>query len=326
MATWNDLPNEIRDMILRFVYFTSMMEFDELEVPEYQHLVGNSYQLRPPKSLSTFAYTIRTCRYFHYAMTNTIKWVIHDSEERMSTGTVLKHHQHWKLIQMSNTKPSEGMRHVYGSKLPLRILDLEELVQLIGFFWNNPIVLEELELTQFLSKVHIRNCFNDIYKLFENWAQRGPRPLHIPHVTFPIQFSPDSENLSALSFVSGSTYRNENGLIVCTIHQVLNTMGKDWSEPIDTASLASLEWDDGDYLKERIPLLDDIMYSPPDTWWLLVQDVNRVHTFYPRWYIWNSSTAKASYTLQSLTYFENLFVRKLETEPKSGKGLLPQLR
>src|SRR5271170_7193285 len=124
MATWNDLPDELRDMILRIFCYTLIMEYHTLEIPEYQHLVGKFYQLRPPKALSSFAYAIRTCRYFHYAMTNTIKWM-QDSDERVSAGTVLKCSQHWKLTQISNTAPSQGMRRVYGAKVPLGITDLE---------------------------------------------------------------------------------------------------------------------------------------------------------------------------------------------------------
>src|SRR5271155_4591338 len=98
MATWNDLPNEIRHHILRFACVRIIAEYEELEsaprpspwIYKYTELTPLS-AIRPPTVLSLFAHLSRTCRYFHIAITNTIKF------EHQSTATILKRLQHQKL-------------------------------------------------------------------------------------------------------------------------------------------------------------------------------------------------------------------------------------
>ena len=45
---------------------------------------------------------------------------------------------------------------------------IQWLVQSIGLFWNNPLILEGFDFAR-ISKINLFECFPIIYTLFENW-------------------------------------------------------------------------------------------------------------------------------------------------------------
>lgn len=303
MAKWCDLPNELRDMILAYLTASIILEYWNLETVECP---DDSCSLHPPSVLLHYAWIHRTCRYFHYAIMYTIKWTFQGNGlnlgfEPMSTREILILFQAGKIKAISNTAPSLFMRPSFGHKVPLNCQDFRHVFQLVGSFWNNPLVLENLSLAEnlsiakFISDIQVSECFPLVYKLFEKWGEYHATGAN-RHITFPIQFSPD-QNLSVLSFVSGSSYKNDNGWIVFTIDRVLNTRDKDWSIDVDTTRLNPLSPSKGTH---GVPLLEDLLMAPPNTWWLLVQEINRIHSLFPRWYIWDSRERKRYYTCSSL--------------------------
>jgi hypothetical protein len=134
MATWNDLPLEIRDHIVYFFCLDIITEYDapptDIFNSEYYNLDNgkktSSVKLAPPECLSDFDAAVRTSRYFHHAINYNIMF---DGNSAAST---------LKLMQ------ADKFDSIYDTPEHNRLFEqkhLDALVGVIGFYWNNPICL-----------------------------------------------------------------------------------------------------------------------------------------------------------------------------------------
>ena len=266
MATWNDLPSEIRELVLRFVCINIVAEYTSLQVDPWSaalrfHRPVIFAQVRTPAVLSYFAWVLQTCRYFHDTITEGIKF------DGRSTATILMQLQHSKL-----RRAPLMIEDLCYDDDTINLRGLSELAHSIGLFWNNPVVLEELELAKLLSEIQILDCFPIIYRLLENWAQGHHQPTGFDSNFLMVQprSSPD-KTLSFLGFVIGSSNRYDEGWQVCSIEAMFDT--KEWNRTrIDHETLPLLREDDLSSFQRDARLVRDIVVAAPNTWWLLVHD------------------------------------------------------
>ena len=340
MAAWNDLPNELHELILRFVCISIISEYTSIDLEEYQHQLFNPSSLFTPKILSHFTRTIRTCRYFHTAITDIIKF------EEDSTATILMKLQFQHVDNSPLVKPLPWIRRTFNA--PDRPLDrkgLEVIGRLVGPFWNNSLVLKHLPLTRFLPQIDVDDCFPILFKLFENWARgykdQGRLPLitfsiygmrsahldpseHPPYegdrLVFPIQLHTGKREY--VGFVIGSTNRyDEHEWQVSSIEAVLaadnwNVGGRRNPEVLPVLCKEDIRRSSG-----KIAVFRDIILSPPNTWRLLFHDsVENQHYPYPMWYVWDSIDTKRFYTAFSLNQPHSLDVGKQVSISKDRYG------
>jgi len=298
MATWHDLPNEIRELVLKFFCISVISEYTSLRRDSQAAGQRSAHglklsEIRPPIIvLSEFTWALRVCRYFHDAMTNRIKF------EQQSTPTILMKHQAERFrgarVIMQGTSYNHG---------PFFLQDLVEVVLLIGYFWNNPLVIEELALSDLLSMVHIRSCFPILHKLLENWAQghREPIKFSSDRLLIPLPCTTNSTNLLVLGIVIGSTSRFDKNWQVCSIETVFTTKESDSFSWIEGNLTPVSRKEDLAAFNRNITVLKDIILAPPNTWWLLVH--HRVYRgrypSYDAWYIWDSKETKRLFSAQA---------------------------
>ena len=307
MTTWNELPNEICDLILRYVCAGIISDY---MLPALDSFFNPSCLLHrapsdphPPRVLSQFTRVIRVCRYFYNSIMNTIKF------EGKSTAMRLMGLQYRRLR-------TALLIHNHASPIDSRALKV--LVRSIGLFWNNPLVLDRIPLTDLLSQIQTPD-FPIIYRLFENWARhrRDPPNDQSNRIIFRFQNS----SVSYLAFVIGSSNRYNDRWQICSIAAVLNTRNSDrWTSIPDLDSLPLLYKDKINAFHEIVSLLRDIVQAPPDTWWLLV---DRCAAAFPRWYIWDSTITKQFYPAPSVSqsYQLNVGPSRADGEGRS-QGLL----
>jgi hypothetical protein len=154
MATWNDIPNEIRDHILRFTCVRIIAEYEELESgpgpsPWFYTKPTPFSAIRPPTVLSLFAHLSRTCRYFHIAIT-TIKF------EHQSTATILTRLQRQKFDAVDFTTVTYDEDNDGQQRFDR--YSFQWLIWSIGPFWNNTLILEDLTFAK-ISQVDMFQCF-----------------------------------------------------------------------------------------------------------------------------------------------------------------------
>src|SRR6202035_3028211 len=77
MATWHDLPNEIRNKILAHFSTDLVDDFGAVLSERRSRIISTAPvpldQAHAPGYLTSFASAMRTCRYFHAALTAVIK-------------------------------------------------------------------------------------------------------------------------------------------------------------------------------------------------------------------------------------------------------------
>jgi len=327
--SWNDLPHELRIHILTFLSKNVISEYSSRYAqPRWIGYEDLDISKHYPDVLSHFASTIQTCRAFHHSIANEIKF------DGQSTASILLHLQKDKVKRALPCEDPDdfedddyGFRH---NEYCRRELDL--IVYLIGPFWNNKLVLEDLSFRDIWLEFmfHERECFPRLYKLFENWGRsRTERPqsnrilFNTLDIDLDLEVSDskgsdlevsgledsdleDSDDPpSILGFVIGTQNGYNSGWQICSIAAVLDTRH---AKTTDLEALPSLRPEDR-YTFSFDTFLRDLVLAPPNTWWLLmdVPGVNDVEAF-PTYYIWDSKYSQRVYSTFSRRQFESLAI------------------
>lgn len=287
--SWDKLPVELRDQILTHCCISIISEYTSFDLKlrsePFSH-AGNH-----PQVLSQFANLIGMCRSFHHIITNAVIF-----DKQTMPEILMK-------LQYDKVRTVNSMAR-YGATSS----NLKTLIRFTGPFWNNPLVLKDLSLAQWVFPIYIPYYLDILYKLFENWARNDPKPAinHCDRVIFSIQSTP-GQNITHLGFLIGSYNRHVDGWQVCSIVGALDmTSWEPWgsSEVIEPELLPVLSQQDVAGFQREIPLLKGIVSAPPDTWWLLINQRDRygmgTPVGFPRWYIWDSERTGRYYTSPSV--------------------------
>src|SRR6266496_608771 len=144
MATWNDLPPEIRDIILNFFCLGIVHEYTELGKDPWR---GCGFYWAPrgpkcPRSLSNLLSALGTCRHFRFVVQHIIRL------DNLSTIEKLQLLQYQRVGELVDGMP------VYG-RHPSIVGMFKELA---GRFWMNPYVIDDLCLVeQLLDKIPVES-------------------------------------------------------------------------------------------------------------------------------------------------------------------------
>jgi hypothetical protein len=326
IMSWSDLPHELHIHILTFLCKNVISEYSSRYAnPRWAGYRDNDILKHYPDVLSHFASTIQTCRAFHHAIANEIKF------DGQTTASILLHLQKDKVKEALPCEDpddfdwgDDGFRR---NEYCRRELDL--LIYLIGPFWNNQLILEDLSFQDVLSEFmfHETECFPRIYKLFENWGRsrmESPQSNRILFNTLRLDSDSnsedsDSEDLvsknsvskdsddppSILGFVIGTHNGYNSGWQICSIAAVLDTRH---AKTTDLEALPILCLGHR-YTSIFDSFLRDLVLAPPNTWWLLMDypGANDIEHF-ASYYIWDSKYSRRVYSTLSHRRFESLVI------------------
>ena len=131
MATWHDLPDQIRLHILRLFSFEIFVDYVRSRhwetVPEDKHRVFTWPE--SPASLKSFSSAVRTCRLFRDALTR----ILSMRPDGISPYDLLREQQVSKLT-------------VYSHDAAPNTIYIRDLYQTAGMFWKNSFVLKDSTL------------------------------------------------------------------------------------------------------------------------------------------------------------------------------------
>jgi hypothetical protein len=176
MATWNDLPFEIRDRIVYFFCLDIITEYDSAPTdifnPEYYKLDEgkqiSSVKLAPPECLSHFGAAVRTSRYFYLSMTNRIMF------DDRSAALALKRMQADKFDELYDNTIDYDFQHKH----------LDALAAVIGFYWNNPYCLEKSHIFTFFLLHFVRSdCVPSYLPVLRRWLSNQATSAAFPNKT-----------------------------------------------------------------------------------------------------------------------------------------------
>ena len=162
MGTWNDLPPEIRDIILNFFCYSIVHEFVELGKDPWRgcDLYWVPRGPKSPASFTNLLSALRTCRYFQF--------VIQDIIKIDNTSTIEK----LELLQYKRVHDLAIRIPVHG--LPTSIV--ARFKELAGKFWVNPHVMSSLNLMEELLEALPVESRTLIIPHLRTWLFRHARP------------------------------------------------------------------------------------------------------------------------------------------------------
>jgi hypothetical protein len=263
MASWPDLPNEIRELILRFFMLFFLQDlpevyngFDKLEY------IGDTNTLKwpnAPQSLTSFASVVRTCKSFHT--------IIMDMKLNGKLVVERLHLMQWDRIVASE----DYFRHrLFGLEV---VAELEEIFAVAGCFWRN---------RKFMSVEKI----GFFWGFFAAWLSRRSQLMLVPHCEEwlrcrKVDYSPWSNRTLTLSLTAknnclcpfcihdddhedGGADGDVNGRIILKAGKFAIT-GEDFLFGT-IAGVVNKEPIKG---VEQVRAIEDIRNSKPDEWWFL---------------------------------------------------------
>ena len=178
MATWNDLPNEIRHQILTFYCVDIVNTYEYPPFSKVPHVVKTprfcNNWANPPKILKSFASAVRTCRSFYDT-------IIH-------------------VVKVDGVSPFDKLQSVQKRNIEVllqwpQLWEIEIYTRLVGIFWRNPLVLSDAELMA-------RIILNLPY---ESW------PLLLPHLGDWVSANSCAGRICEISFLRLDCVANRGG-------------------------------------------------------------------------------------------------------------------
>jgi hypothetical protein len=249
MASWHDLPNEIRDEILRLFCLDLCYDFRRvistllpyLRRPESR----NDQFIWPsngPSYLTSFASAIQTCHYFRNAIQNEIK------VDGKSPGEALQD------LQFDSIRKSLDFSRIRA--LAWGNVELEHVYAFAGCFWRNA-KLAKSSYQRLLGKFLLHSLSPEsrlsVIPHLEGWVLENATSSCVSNknVTLELERDDHFENDGGIVLVRGNLAVLEVDFVILSIDRVVIEQTIEGAEPV----------------------VDDIRNSTPGSWWLFHSSV-----------------------------------------------------
>src|SRR5437762_10450559 len=167
MATWWDMPTELRDMVVYWFCMMIVNEFANLDNDDpiqFPHRIPGD-NIKTPTCLSSFSSVLKTSRYFRETLTKTVKI------NKLPAVEILQSMQYQKVQQLVGEMHVRNVIQDHGPP------HLDIFRKKAGPFWANPKVLNEV---QTLPAILFFASDDDVLSLLprlQPWLLRHGRPV-----------------------------------------------------------------------------------------------------------------------------------------------------
>jgi hypothetical protein len=185
MAGWEDLPLELKDMIIQ-IFGTEIIEtFSAVRLWDGEKYALGEY----PSVLLDYCHAIRTCRYIHHALSERLRFDGESCKKRLQRLRRLQHGHHKHELSVG----------------PRVVKNESPFYSLIGGYWHNPIILDDSDLLD-ENLGWVSMGITDLIREIKPWILRHFQPLE----SYPdkIQDLPFYEPFRSLWFRAGPVWRS----------------------------------------------------------------------------------------------------------------------
>jgi hypothetical protein len=249
MASWNSLPNEIRNHILYFFCLNVIEEYkefhfdfnDEDDDEEEDNASTEIVWPKPPECLSSFASALGTCRFFHDVITQIIKV---DGEHVVE---ILQELQFDKLVRIQIA--------LHGCPKP----HLDLYFSTVGYFWRNPKLSKD----------------PDIIGSFKLWDDAKSPLMLIPHLEDWLKHNTPSKSKQSqkIQLTLSEMEGNAELVLLTDSDSRFTSAGCDTLEICPITKFHKILGGKSPKIAPRhrlklLPIVQDVTNSSTDSWWL----------------------------------------------------------
>ena len=243
MAGWDDLPLELKDIVLQIFGTEIIQTFSAVRWDK------ETFRKEYPSALLDYCHAVRTCRYVHRALSERLRFDGERCNKR------LQRLQHLHLKRELST-------------FELRVLKNESpFYSLIGRYWYNPIILDDSDLLDDALR-WVNVGFTDLIREVKPWIFRHFQPVE----SYPdkIMSLPFYQELVTLWFRVGPVWRSGAYELV-SIEEIVEQPGD-----LVRVHMPAIGSEDGNTFSSvksangvDIPLVDIIKEREPNTFWVI---------------------------------------------------------